>query len=700
MNNYIYDNILTHITAGNNVRYFLQPCDVYEFFKQSRVRKVPDYQRPYSWSQKNVDELLFDIEKVANDERESWFLGPVFSTKQQLYDDVSQVLDGQQRITTIQLILVEASIIKNRIQNLNLSNNQNLEQQLQSLITKCNESTFYYDNQSNLQIKFETENTIIDLFKNYIEKFIGANSKNYNEKVKEFEDEAKRLAAKGSPTANNLIEARETISKFLSQNFILQDTIKGVEDLIKFLTALLHKCWLIEVPIIEANASIQIFESLNNRGKSLTLSDKLRYKCLINCADDNYRDKLMYEWKDIYKGLDLLTQGKNSFFKNEEDFFKVFFNTINKKSISREGKFIQVFEDEYLKKLSKSNDPDFGIKKFIEDVLKIIDFYENVLLNSLSLKNKFVAKFISQNKEQHKVRALLQLVKKGLNFSDNSRFLLFDIILKYYDDDQHYILVQSIYSFCKVVFVYECLKLKKSQEIRNDFLGIVFDTNNNNITLMQYISDNDKTFSTNVVNTNNVLMTNDNNEASFIIYYYCYLNEYNSLIYANETQYKFEQLEHFFPAKWETNWKGSNFSKLDINQFLSDLEKKGNFSSYCSNLFKNPDNIPHIFNEIRQKETLELLKNDSKQKDTLLQFIGNKWVLHASHNISASNKSFEDKIKKYKTKDEIQLPINSNKAGIGFDSYNRFGYKEIILRSLIIIDGIFGSFKSEWDNNN
>ena len=169
------------------------------------------------------------------------------------------------------------------------------------------------------------------------------------------------------------------------------------------------------------------------------------------------------------------------------------------------------------------------------------------------------------------------------------------------------------------------------------------------------------------------------------------------MIFANPLQYKYEQLEHFFPAKWEKNWNNSQFSKSDIYQFLRNLENKQKHFTYSS-LARNENGIPHIFNEIRQKETLELLKDDSKQKDTLLQFIGNKWVIHAPHNIGASNKSFDEKIKEYKTQNEIKLPVNNNKEGIGFDRYKKFGYEEIILRSLIIIDGIFKSFESEWDD--
>ena len=98
---------------------------------------------------------------------------------------------------------------------------------------------------------------------------------------------------------------------------------KGLEKYLNFLDSLLYKCWIIEVPLLEIDSSIQIFESLNNRGKSLTLTDKLRYKCLINCEDkETYINQLKGDWKKIYMGLDLCTE--NGFIKNDEDFLKYF----------------------------------------------------------------------------------------------------------------------------------------------------------------------------------------------------------------------------------------------------------------------------------------------------------------------------------------------------------------------------------------
>ena len=117
-NEQIYDGILTALSTSDRPQFLIQPTSVYNFFTQHNLRKIPDYQRPYSWKKQHILALLNDIFKIANEERDSWFLGPIFTTKIRPNDEVSELLDGQQRVTTIQIILRESSVFKKRIQDL------------------------------------------------------------------------------------------------------------------------------------------------------------------------------------------------------------------------------------------------------------------------------------------------------------------------------------------------------------------------------------------------------------------------------------------------------------------------------------------------------------------------------------------------------------------------------------------------------
>lgn len=72
---------------------------------------IPDYQRPYAWTVDECETLWEDIFAFAfpNDDCEAfkssdkYFLGPIVTFKNE--DDQSEVIDGQQRLTTVLLLL-------------------------------------------------------------------------------------------------------------------------------------------------------------------------------------------------------------------------------------------------------------------------------------------------------------------------------------------------------------------------------------------------------------------------------------------------------------------------------------------------------------------------------------------------------------------------------------------------------------------
>ena len=64
---------------------------------------IPDYQRPYTWDKKNVLQLLEDINKSRNSGKRSYLIGSVILYNNQEENRI-EIVDGQQRLTTISLI--------------------------------------------------------------------------------------------------------------------------------------------------------------------------------------------------------------------------------------------------------------------------------------------------------------------------------------------------------------------------------------------------------------------------------------------------------------------------------------------------------------------------------------------------------------------------------------------------------------------
>ena len=63
---------------------------------------IPEYQRPYRWTAKNVEQLLVDINNARANGKQDYLIGSVIIHKKK--DNTLDIVDGQQRITTLYLI--------------------------------------------------------------------------------------------------------------------------------------------------------------------------------------------------------------------------------------------------------------------------------------------------------------------------------------------------------------------------------------------------------------------------------------------------------------------------------------------------------------------------------------------------------------------------------------------------------------------
>ena len=101
--------------------------------------KIPEYQRPYKWTGKNVNNLIDDI--ISNKEKDEYRLGTLV-----FHDDKQKslkIVDGQQRIITIALILFALNKNKEELlrywENLNkLFENKLLEHKFDNPISQKN----------------------------------------------------------------------------------------------------------------------------------------------------------------------------------------------------------------------------------------------------------------------------------------------------------------------------------------------------------------------------------------------------------------------------------------------------------------------------------------------------------------------------------------------------------------------------------
>lgn len=675
--NKVFDKILSYEGSNNGKRYLVSPRTVSEFFTEGNyILKIPDYQRPYSWTDKNIKDLLEDISRLSKKEDSSWFLGPIFTVRRSSETKYSELLDGQQRITTIQIILREATLLRFHWSDFDFASHHEIKRNLDTIKEICNRCLVKLDGLTSKPV-FETEPDMKAHFSNYIVNFQNIDTLAELESIRlKFEEDTLKAQEQGSVTAKTILSSIETIKTYLEDNFVKNDqkTSTNIESFIKFIESLVTKCWLIEIPLQSHDDSIQIFESLNNRGKKLTLVDKLRFKSIIKSSSDTI-DQVRQKWKYIYAGISFLIE--NGYVKSEDDFYKVFFNSVNGDNYTREDDFITLFTNKYLQN-------DTTILSFLEETLKIIGFHK-ILHYSLNEGDEFINSF--DKKEQEKVKALFQLLKSTLDVSDNSRLLLFSVIRKNHQlIEEKYIIIQSIWSIIRIVFHTEIYKNKKSNIIRGEYMELVKEFTNDNPNV--FLQKNPLTFSRSIID---LIKTKNNTEAKLVLVLYTYLYDFKALCSHSPKQYTNWHLDHLFPSKWLQNWSQHMYRKDDVIKYIDALQQ-----TQQTNLAHiNWEQIKIDINSLDSAFELDKLKQ-TQTEDTLIEFIGNKWLLHSGSNIKTSNKEFSFKKEEYLEQKWIKIPSNSNALGI--DKYNEFTYKEIVLRSLQLADSIIEKFNNTWDD--
>lgn len=82
-----------------------------ELFNSEACYTVPIYQRNYAWQAEQIEQMLRDIQDALNDQKKSYFLGNLIVTRHPRSDGSTaapynyEVIDGQQRLTTLYLLL-------------------------------------------------------------------------------------------------------------------------------------------------------------------------------------------------------------------------------------------------------------------------------------------------------------------------------------------------------------------------------------------------------------------------------------------------------------------------------------------------------------------------------------------------------------------------------------------------------------------
>jgi hypothetical protein len=141
---------------GINIENKADILSIQSFISLEMIR-IPEYQRPYKWSEKNVLQLIEDIHTFR--EKPHYRFGTIVIHQNCLYENgmdkmYNDIVDGQQRYTTLRLLiyaLYEQTLNSKKYQ-------QSTKQLLLELIQKF----------ENVEIKYNQKDSIININRNYL----------------------------------------------------------------------------------------------------------------------------------------------------------------------------------------------------------------------------------------------------------------------------------------------------------------------------------------------------------------------------------------------------------------------------------------------------------------------------------------------------------------------------------------------------
>lgn len=254
----------------------------------TRIFRIPDYQRGYAWEDKQLGELWDDLDEIQTVEGElkKHYTGTIYleETKptetESWLSDVKfyNVVDGQQRLTTISILLHE--------------------------LLKATEIGYTEKKKDKLIETFICESNMSGESKVY--KFSYATTdKNYNFLLHSIFEDKKVVLNQGhlNHYTKNLANAKTFFQDKIST---LDETQKNL--LFKKITTALQ----FDIRTIEKDLDVQaVFETMNNRGKPLSTLEKLKNRLiyltekLTNPDEDKraLRKKINDAWGKIYTCL-------------------------------------------------------------------------------------------------------------------------------------------------------------------------------------------------------------------------------------------------------------------------------------------------------------------------------------------------------------------------------------------------------------
>lgn len=269
---------------------------------------IPAYQRAYAWGEGNWKQLLADLYETLNS-NSPYFFGNILledTTPSATTHKKYEIIDGQQRISTIQILLRS---LLNTLEN-----------------TQC-ETAYFKDKEGNYKLKVVTYDN------EYYTALISDNKDN---------------GEMSSPSQQRIKKAKDYFNDKFGEKVKEEKGREFLERLLKKI----EKTELWVTYLQDKKSAALMFELQNNRGKDLTNMERLKayimYQLYLNVSDDRLNEqigRIEGLFGDIYKNFNDIT-----LIRNEDDILNYHCQAYNERGYYYKTSGLEHFKED-LKKI-------------------------------------------------------------------------------------------------------------------------------------------------------------------------------------------------------------------------------------------------------------------------------------------------------------------------------------------------------------
>ena len=295
---------------------------------------IPEYQRPYAWTDEQVITLFDDLKEYTNNQNESsYFLGCIVSFTNE--NKEQEIIDGQQRITTLLLLL---RAIHKKLQKMSDSKEkENFIRQIEPAIWKIDELTSVADYTTVL-----IESKVMEVKYNQILESILKTGKT-------------QLGSKDRYSVNYNLLVK------LLDEYAISETL----NFYKFINNVLNKTIVLPIKADTQETALTIFSTLNDRGLPLADADIFKAK-IYNKIDEKDKMGFVDKWKNIALRAENVDESVQKLFY----YYMFYLRAIDKDKNTTTPGLRKYFAENSFSRLYKDN-----LMKNLEDIL---EFWEVV----------------------------------------------------------------------------------------------------------------------------------------------------------------------------------------------------------------------------------------------------------------------------------------------------------------------------------